>query len=394
MIFKRAVWDVTSRCNLRCAHCAVSDVYHRPQATVWEVSYEEGLVILERLRQAGYQHLMFLGGEPLLRRDIVDLVATARRMGFSQLVLVTNGTCLTPQLADGLLDAGLDELVVSLDGATAQINDRVRGQGSYARAMEGLETLRRQRPTGSHLRIVVQLTLSRLNLHEATMMVDLAGQMGLDCFSLNELRLAGNARRHADCLLPTLVEALDVREAVLQAAARYPDLGLRIFGRLMAVEYLNERFDSDLPLLGPGCSLVNGYRTLYVDATGSVSACSAIHVNEVPDVFDQNTLGEGRSHLLQLHSLSSILASPRFDRVKRFAERAVEERWQDEFVPCLRCHYLPDCVICCLFLREQKDKMIRECMLAIQRQARWRKSQKQVQVTDQEIALPRGMGRV
>jgi MoaA/NifB/PqqE/SkfB family radical SAM enzyme len=394
LIFKRAVWDVTSRCNLRCAHCAVSDVYHRPQVTVWEVSYEEGLVILERLRQAGYQHLTFLGGEPLLRRDIVDLVAAARRMDFPQLVLVTNGTCLTPQLADGLLDAGLDELVVSLDGATAQTNDQVRGQGSYARALEGLATLRCRRPTGSHLKIVVQLTLSRPNLHEATMMVDLAGQMGLNCFSLNELRLTGNARRNAERLLPTLVEAMDVREAVLQVAVRYPDLGLRIFGRPMVVEYLNERFDSDLPLPRPGCSLVDGHRTLYVDATGSVSACSAIHVDDAPGVSDQNASDADRSHRLQTHSLSSILASPRFDRVKRFAGRAVEEGWQDEFVPCLRCHHRPDCVICCLFLREQKDKLLRECLLALQRQARWRKSQKQAQVTDQEIALARGVRRV
>ncbi len=81
---------------------------------------------------------------------------------------------------------------------------------------------------------------------------------------------------------------------------------------------------------------------------------------------------------LHTHSLSSILASPHFDRVKRLVNQSLEEKWQDEIVPCVRCRYRSICQMCPLFLRAQKEKIARECLLAVQRQARWRKSRGRV----------------
>lgn len=378
-------WDVTSRCNLHCAHCSVGDFYHRGQPASSEVTYREGLVTLRRMHKAGYGHLRLLGGEPLMRRDIVELVAAAHQMGFPRIVIVTNGTRVTLQLFDALLKAGLDDFVVSLDGATAQSHDQIRGQGTYAQAMRGLETMLRRRPADSKLKIAAQLTLSRPNVHETATMVELVGQMGLDYLRINELKLVGNARRHRERLLPSLVEAMDARESALQAASRYPDLGLQAFGRPRVIAYFNERFGRGLPIVMPNCSIVNR-RKVHVTAYGFVSACSAAEAEDASDAPGQGALGGVEHYRLHTHSLSSILASPRFERVKRLVNRALEEGWQDEFIPCVRCHYRPACQLCPLFLREQKDKMVRECLLAIQRLARWRKSRRQAKEVSHPVA--------
>ncbi len=374
---KLAIWDVTNRCNLRCIHCGVSDIYHR-QATGLEVAYEEGLVILHRLHEAGYQRLMLLGGEPLMRGDIVELVAAACRVGFSHIGITTNGTRLTPQLADALLDAGLDDLVVSLEGATAQSHEQVRGRGTFARAMRGLEIVLQRRPSGSKLKIAILLTLSRPNLHETAATVDLAGRMGLDYLTINRLKLRGNARQNAERLLPSVAEVMDALEAALQAVSRYPGLGLEVFGRPRVIEYFNERFSRDLPITIPNCGFLSG-QTICIAADGIVSGCEDAQAAEMLNGSGQETPLQAEYSQLQRHPFASILASAHFDPLRRIVHQSLEERWQDAFIPCVKCHYRPDCQLCPLFLRDNKDKMVPECWLAIRRLAQWRKSQARVE---------------
>ena len=376
-----AAWDVTGRCNLHCAHCAVADIYdHDGQSIGPEVTSEEGLVILRRLREAGCRHLRLAGGEPLMRRDITDLAAAAHQMGFTRIVIVTNGTGLTSRLADALLDAGVNEIVVSLEGATAQTHDQVRGNGTYIRAIKGLETMLERRPTDSQLKIAAQLTLSRPNQREIAMMVNWVGQMKLDYLSITILQLVGNARRNAEHWLPSVIEAMDARESALQAAACYPNLGIEIFGRPRSLAYFNERFGRNLPITIPSCAIVNNYQVLYTRPDGSTSPCGALHLGETSILPNQETSASVENCCLQMQSLPSILASPRFDPVKRLVKQAIEERWQDEFIPCARCCYRPACQLCPLFLREQKDKMVRECLLALQRLSQWRKTQNSLSI--------------
>ncbi len=369
-----AFWDVTHRCNLRCAHCAVADLYYRqPNGT--DLALEEGLIILRRLYEAGYHELQLLGGEPLLRRDIADLVAAANKIGFTRVMLVTNGTCLTPALADMWLDAGLHELIVSLEGATAYVHEQVRGPGTFAQAMRGLENMLQQRPKGHPLKIVAQLTLSRPNLHEAAQWVDLVGAMGLDVLSIGNLYIMGNACQNMERLAPTLVETLDAREAALQAATRYPNLTLRVFGNPRTKEYFNARFGLNLPIILPSCDMASGQRVI-VRADASIPTCDVAQAEDFAAWLDPAPATPAETPRLLEQPLADILASAHFEPLKRIVNRVIEERWQDEFAPCARCHHRPACQLCPLFLRQQKDKLATECLLAVQRHAQWRKSQR------------------
>jgi 12,18-didecarboxysiroheme deacetylase len=128
------VWNCTRRCNLRCVHC-----YSRSADVNYpgEMTTDEGYALLEDLAEFGAPVVLFSGGEPLIRPDILLLVARARKLGL-RAVLSTNGTLIEPPLAARLRESGLGYVGVSLDGLRAT-NDRFRGvEGAYDRAMAGI----------------------------------------------------------------------------------------------------------------------------------------------------------------------------------------------------------------------------------------------------------------
>ncbi|MER3399716.1 MAG: radical SAM/SPASM domain-containing protein [Thermoflexus sp.] len=124
-------WELTRACELACRHC-------RAEAIPWrdprELSTVEGLALLDRLAAFGppLPHLVLTGGDPLQRPDLFDLIAAARERGFS-VALTPSGTyALTEGVIRRLQAAGVWMLALSLDGATAERHDALRGvPGSF-----------------------------------------------------------------------------------------------------------------------------------------------------------------------------------------------------------------------------------------------------------------------
>ena len=90
--------EVTMRCNLRCQHCYIP-IEQRASHKDQELSQEEIERILDQISDAGCLWLLLTGGEPLLRRDFLDIYIYAKRKGLI-LTLFTNGTLITPRIAD------------------------------------------------------------------------------------------------------------------------------------------------------------------------------------------------------------------------------------------------------------------------------------------------------
>jgi len=129
------VWNATRACNLRCIHC-YAQAGARPAAD--ELTTAEGLSLLDDLADFGAPVVLFSGGEPLLRPDLMGLIRHAVGRGL-RAVLSTNGTLITADTAKELADLGLSYVGISLDGL-AETNDRFRGQaGAFDRAMAGIE---------------------------------------------------------------------------------------------------------------------------------------------------------------------------------------------------------------------------------------------------------------
>jgi AdoMet-dependent heme synthase len=114
--------EVTKRCNLRCPHCFTSST---PEAHPG-VPTERLVGLLAALAEAGARQVAFSGGEPLLRRDLAEVMLRGREVGIESYSLVTNGLIADAARVDQLRRAGLRAVQVSLDGVDAQDHCAVR----------------------------------------------------------------------------------------------------------------------------------------------------------------------------------------------------------------------------------------------------------------------------
>ena len=127
------VFDVTRNCNLRCIHCyssekqgemATTDVYH----------------ILDMLSAAGAGVIDFGGGEPLLRKDIFDILCYSKKLGLYSSIS-TNGTLLDEHGVKQLKALNIDHVCISLDGAKPETHDHIRNEkGTYEKTIRGINT--------------------------------------------------------------------------------------------------------------------------------------------------------------------------------------------------------------------------------------------------------------
>ena len=128
---------VTSACNMRCKYCSI----RQPYAKAKELSTTEWKRIIDKLAHLGVFQIGLTGGEPTLRKDLIELAEyiTSRRCAFN---LTTNGWALDRDLIVRLKQAGMRQCQVSLDCHLPTINDRLRGDGACLRAIRAVRLLR------------------------------------------------------------------------------------------------------------------------------------------------------------------------------------------------------------------------------------------------------------
>ena len=128
------VWNVGQRCNLKCVHCySQSKDMEYPN----ELSTKEAKAMLDGLAEYGAPVILFSGGEPLMREDLMELITYARDKGL-RAVISTNGTLITEEKAETLKAFGLSYVGISLDGLR-ETNDKFRGiEGAFDDALQGI----------------------------------------------------------------------------------------------------------------------------------------------------------------------------------------------------------------------------------------------------------------
>jgi radical SAM protein with 4Fe4S-binding SPASM domain len=130
------IFDITSRCNLRCVHCYIQGVNLGEDLTFQEICN-----ILDQIADEGCLWLLITGGEPLVRPDFKDIYQYAKRKGMF-VTLFTNGTLLTPEIADFLAELAPFAIEITLYGMSAETYESVTGvPGSFERCRRGIELL-------------------------------------------------------------------------------------------------------------------------------------------------------------------------------------------------------------------------------------------------------------
>lgn len=212
-------WNLTRRCNLSCGHCYL-DAVQRKSDCGDELSTAEALrVVAEIAELAPGAMLVLTGGEPLLRRDLDDVVAAAAQAGLMP-VIGTNGLLLDELRARRLRQAGATGVGISLDSATPGFHDRLRGHaGAWAGAMAGMSIAR-----AGGLAVLMQTTLFAENRAPLPRLADLAADIGVLALNFFFLVCTGRGVTQTD-LSPVAYEE-SLRD-ILILQSLHPNLTIR-----------------------------------------------------------------------------------------------------------------------------------------------------------------------
>lgn len=133
---KRVIWEVTSMCNYKCSYC----MFNSGKKSEYELSTRQAYSVIDQLKNEGFTHLKITGGEPFMRKDIMQLLNYANDSGFV-IDISTNGSLITNEIALGLKKIGLSMVHVSLDGYNKETHELVRGKNTYEPTIKGIKNL-------------------------------------------------------------------------------------------------------------------------------------------------------------------------------------------------------------------------------------------------------------
>ena len=163
-------WEMTRSCNLNCVHCrAAAERGPYPG----ELDTGKCLEILEQIAQVGQPIVILTGGEPLLRKDVFELAQHGTRLGL-RMVMATNGTLVTPEIAKEMKSSGIKRVSISVDGASAKEHDQFRKvPGAFDASLESIDWLKKE-----GIEFQINTTVTRHNVHQVPDILDLAVKLG------------------------------------------------------------------------------------------------------------------------------------------------------------------------------------------------------------------------
>jgi MoaA/NifB/PqqE/SkfB family radical SAM enzyme len=278
-----AYFEVANRCNSRCATCPLT---FAPQESARQLSLDEFVGLVEqlpRLRRAVMQGI----GEPLLNRQLPAMIAYLKSRDV-HVVFNTNAALLTRRRQLELIDSGLDELRVSLDGSTPETYRRVRGIPAFERVVANVAEMVRTRAErgSSRPRLSFWVTGMRDNLGELPGVVKLAARIGVDEVYLQRMVFWGAGLAVAE---QSVYQGYRQQaEAIVAEAERLAErLGVRLRGAdaLSPRASLVDRPPNEQPWRA--CS--RPLRLAYITASGNALPCCIAPFTDAP--YESITLG-------------------------------------------------------------------------------------------------------
>lgn len=295
--------EVTARCNLRCVHCYINLPLNDRAAQEKELSYKEFCNIIDQIVDEGCLWLLLTGGEPFIRPDFLDIYTYAKKKGLL-ITLFTNGTTITPRIADYLAEWRPFNMEITLYGRTLETYEKITGvPGSYDRCMKGIELLLERK-----LPLKLKTMVMTLNKHEIGDMQEYAEGLGLE-FRFDpvlNLRLDGNQKPAEFRISPEEVVALDLADE--KRIKEWREFCDKFGGPPQNPEYTYQ------------CGAGKG--TFHIDPYGKLSACMMVR---------------GASYDLQKGTF--------FDGWQDFLPQVLEQKWSRE-TACKSCSLISMCGQC------------------------------------------------
>ena len=167
----RASLELTYGCNLRCCHCSIDQGSVERKR---ELTTEEVYSILDQLADLGCFQLILTDGEIFIRKDVFEILTYARKKGF-YIIILTNGTLITPEVADYIRDLGINRVELSSYGVTAKTFESItQVQGSFDRWQKSINLLKER-----NIPFLLKMIVMTLNKNEVSQVKRLAEKLGV-----------------------------------------------------------------------------------------------------------------------------------------------------------------------------------------------------------------------
>jgi radical SAM protein with 4Fe4S-binding SPASM domain len=263
-------WHLTERCNLRCSHC------YQGEADKKELSFTEIRNVLEEFRKTLREwtetydisfspSFTITGGEPFLRRDILQVLEEFRKEEID-IYILSNGTLIDRNRAEALCRLGVKGVQVSIEGPR-KIHDRIRGNGSFIRALKGVRHL-----LNSGIRVTLNVTLSEMNADYVQELVSLAASEGVHHLGFSRLVPCGRGRQ----LLHKMMDKQKVKE-IYQSLLSVQVDGLEIVTGDPVASQMDLKANSDMGYTAcAGCAA--GISGLTLRPDGTINPCRRLDI--------------------------------------------------------------------------------------------------------------------
>lgn len=320
------VWNCTKQCNLRCVHCYATAT---SQPAPDELTGDEGRAMIDDLAEFGSPVILFSGGEPMMRPDLMELIAHARTAGM-RAVISTNGTLITPPVAEKLADVGLSYVGVSLDGLDT-IHDEFRGvAGCFQDALAGI---RNCMATG--VKVGLRFTLNKQNIADLPGIFDLIEREGIPRVCFYHLAYTGRGDKLREATLSN-AQTRETVDLIIDRTKALHDAGKPI--EVLTVDnhadgpYVYLRMLKDDPRRAPDClDLLNMNGG---NSTGIGIGCVSWNGDVLPDQFwRHHVLGNVRER-----PFSEIWTDPNEPLLSKLRNRKEHMKCR-----CMNCRWLSVC---------------------------------------------------
>ncbi|MCO6178216.1 radical SAM protein [Ciceribacter sp. RN22] len=333
--------DITGECNLRCLHCQASMFLGQAER---DLTTSEWKSFLRQFADEGGLYVTFLGGEPFLRRDLVELIEFGRALGLRSAV-TTHGLLLTSELIRRCFELGC-VLSLSIDGPDAESHDYFRGRGTFAKICRILRKIEDVRGSGIAGTLGLSATINSKSHRKVTDLFNFAKSASADFLTIAQIH--GGGRAAVNWQQISISEA-DLRRAATDVLSEMLALQQQSHPLLVRPDFITHRLKDEVEreigtqVTFPAKLDFSGITEFYVQHDGNVFPSQQVS-NMLPDVrqgaerigitFSGNNIRQA--------TLREIFASRPFER---FRELMMSRAYIDEYHACKTCvHKYVDCI--------------------------------------------------
>lgn len=287
-MFPLHLWNlalsVTNACNLRCKHCyAMSGT-----ASANELSFDKiKNILIPQIKRANVKFITLTGGEPFCHPNIFDIISGIIDAGI-KVSIASNGTIIDEERLSFLKRLGVSRIQISLEGSTAKLNDKVRGEGVYSRVINIIPKI-----VENKIHTAISFTPTSNNYTDIKNMADLCVKLGVNTLSVR--RYSNSGRALTNGLEATKHKNKELLNQIysLRKNSSYSKLNILTGDPLIAL--VDDKYKRFTDNVFAGCTA--GVSSLAIDSEGYIKPCTRTDIicgnivkDNLCDIWENNIL--------------------------------------------------------------------------------------------------------